>query len=357
MVLWRGVPRSSVAALRIIAAGMLVFIAADVTYDYVTVHSTYLGGDPVDTLWFVALTILYLAAACQLRTRPTGAIAQLARPAPGRPSFLPYLAIVTSYLLLAVVGLHSVRFNPLGGILLGAVVLTLMVSARQYIALLDFGRLAIRYQQMASIDGMTGLYNRSHFMEAAEAAFARAERRGQPFVALMLDVDNFKQINDTHGHNAGDQVLAELAQACREQLRPDDIVGRYGGDEFIIMVPGITSRRATQIADLLARPPARALGRDGKPLAYTVSIGIAESPADEDLRALLMHADMAMYEAKQAGGGSWRIFRDTAAPDSDRQRTPPASASALPRYNRNFQESKVSSCRPGEFAKLETHSP
>jgi diguanylate cyclase (GGDEF)-like protein len=327
-VLWRGVPASSVAALRIIAGGMLIFIAADLAYDSITAHAGYLSGNPVDTLWFVALTVFYLAAACQLRSKPAGAITPLARPAPGRPSFLPYLAIVSSYLLLAIVGLNSVRFNPLGGILLGAVALTFMVSARQYIALLDFGRLASRYQQMAAIDGLTGLYNRSHFLEIAEAAFAHAQRHGQPFVVLMLDVDNFKQINDTHGHAVGDQLLAELAQACREHLRPDDIVGRYGGDEFIIMVPGITIRRAVQIADQLTHPPTRIVGRDSKPLAYTVSIGIAECPADWDLPAVLMHADVAMYEAKQAGGGGWHVFRGTAGPDHGEHQTPPASASA-----------------------------
>jgi diguanylate cyclase (GGDEF)-like protein len=329
MVLWRGVPESSVAALQIIAVGMLIFIAADLSYDYITAHSSYLGGDPVDTLYFAALTVLCLAAARQLRSKPTGAITPLPRPAPGRPSFLPYLAIVSSYLLLAIVGLDSVRFDPLGGILLGAVGLTLMVTVRQYIALVDFGRLASRYQQMAAIDGLTGLYNRSHLMEVAEAAFAHAQRHGQPFVTLMLDVDNFKQINDTHGHAAGDQVLAELADACREQLRPDDIVGRFGGDEFVIMVPGITVRRATQIADQLARPPTRVPGRDSKPLAYTVSIGIAECSAGGDLASLLTHADVAMYEAKHAGGGGWHIFHGMAGPDQDRQRTPPTSASAL----------------------------
>ena len=148
-------------------------------------------------------------------------------------------------------------------------------------------------------------------METAEAAFAHAQRLGQPFVALMIDVDNFKQINDVHGHIAGDQVLAELAQACREHVRPEDIVGRYGGDEFIIMVPGITSLRAIQLADQLTRPVARVLGRDGKPLAYTTSIGIAECPPGGDLPTLLMHADLAMYEAKQAGGGGWRVFGNT----------------------------------------------
>ena len=260
----------------------------------------------------LAVTAVCISAASQLRTKPTGTVVPPPQPVPGRPSFLPYVAVVSSYVLLAFVGLRSVGFNPLGGILLGALVLTFMVSTRQYIALRDYGRLAVRYQQLAAIDGITGLYNRRHFMETAEAAFAHAQRLGQPFAALMIDVDNFKQINDVHGHIAGDQVLAELAQVCREHVRPDDIVGRYGGDEFIIMVPGITSLRAIQLADQLTRRVTRFHGSDGKPLGYTASIGIAECPPDGDLTTLLMHADLAMYEAKQAGGGGWRIFGDAA---------------------------------------------
>jgi diguanylate cyclase (GGDEF)-like protein len=310
-VLWRGVPPSSVTALRIFAVGMLIYIAADLTYGYIMARSAHLGGDPVDTLWMLALTAVYLAVVCQLRTTPSGPVTPPPpRAVPARPSFLPYLATVSSYLLLAVIGLRNVGFNPLGGVLLGAVLLTLMVSTRQYITTRDYGRLAVRYQELAAIDGVTGLFNRRHFMETVEAAFAHAQRVGQPFVALMIDVDNFKQINDVHGHIAGDQVLAELAQACREHVRPEDIVGRYGGDEFIIMVPGITSLRAIQLADQLTRSVARVLGSDGKPLTYTASIGIAECPPGGDLPTLLVHADLAMYEVKQAGGGGWRVFGD-----------------------------------------------
>jgi diguanylate cyclase (GGDEF)-like protein len=127
----------------------------------------------------------------------------------------------------------------------------------------------------------------------------------------MIDVDKFKQINDTHGHTVGDQVLAEMAQACREQVRPEDIVGRYGGDEFVVIIVGITSCRATQIANQLARPAARIPGREGRPLTYSASVGIAECQPDWYLSALLTHADQAMYEAKRAGGGSWRVFEDT----------------------------------------------
>jgi diguanylate cyclase (GGDEF)-like protein len=307
-VLSRGTTRSSVTALRIFAAGMMAFIANDLTYGYIIAHSTYLAGDPVDTLSVLAVTAMWLSFTCQLRAEPAGRIATPPQPAFGRPPVLPYLAVASSYLLLIVVDRHTIRAAPPGVVLLGAISLTFLVSARQYIALRDYGRLADRYQELASIDGMTGLYNRRYFMETAEAALVHAQRIGQPFVTLMIDVDNFKQINDTHGHIAGDQVLTELAHVCREHVRPGDIVGRYGGDEFIIMVPGITSLRAVQLADQLGRPPARVLDCDGKPLAYRVSIGIAECLPSENLPTLLTHADLAMYEAKRAGGNCWRIF-------------------------------------------------
>ena len=308
-LLWRGVPQASVTPLRIFATGMLVFIAADVTYDYVTIHAPYHGGNPVDTLWMLALTIVWVAAACQLRVGRTPGWVAL-RPATARPIALPYLAVAGSYLLLTVVGLRHLAFNSVGGVLLGAVLLTCLVSARQFAALRDYGRLAVRYQQLASIDGMTGLYNRRHFMEVAESAFAHAQRLDQPLFALMIDVDRFKQINDVHGHAVGDRVLADLAQTCREHVRPEDVAGRYGGDEYIIMVPGITSLRAIQIAARLTGPPARVTGGDGNPVTFTVSVGIAECGSCRDLPTLLAHADRAMYEAKRAGGGCWRLYED-----------------------------------------------
>ncbi len=307
-LLWRGTLRSSLLSLRIVATGLTMFIAADVTYDYITVNSTYLGGDPVDTLWFVALAIMWIAASCQLHAEPQEHFATPPRDPAARPSVLPYLAVAGSYLLLMVIGLENVGFNPLGGILLGALVLTVLVSLRQFAALRDNGRLAHRYQELASIDEMTGLYSRRHFMEVTETAFAHAKRLGQPLVALMIDVDHFKEINDLHGHAIGDQVLADLARCCREQVRPDDIAGRYGGDEFVIMIPGTTSLRATQIAAQLTGPPTRVIGSDGAPVSFTASIGIAESARCGDLPSLLARADLAMYQAKRVGGASWCVF-------------------------------------------------
>jgi diguanylate cyclase (GGDEF)-like protein len=334
-LLWRGTPRLSVASLRIFASGLVVFIAADMTYDYITANSTYLGGDPVDTLWFLALTILLIATGCQLRAAPAMGFATPARALATRPPLLPYLAVAGSYLLLIIGWLKDVAANSpdgmlLGGVLVGAVVLTAFVCARQFAALSDNGRLAVRYAALASIDGMTGLYNHRHFMEMTEGAFAHAQRLGQPLVALMIDVDRFKQINDVHGHAVGDRVLAELAQACREQVRTDDIAGRYGGDEFIVVIPGTTTQRAAQIADQLTGPPATIVGRDGTPVPFTVSVGIAESTYCPDLQGLLARADLAMYEAKRAGGGCWRIFESKGQVPNPALPTPLASARDQP---------------------------
>jgi diguanylate cyclase (GGDEF)-like protein len=309
-LLWRGVPRSSAGALKIFGSGLIVFIAADVSYDYITVHSSYAGGDPVDTLWIVALLILYVAASCQLRATPSREFTTPLDGLAGRPSILPYVAIGSSYFLLTVVGLKDLSFNPAGGVLLGAVTLTILASLRQFVALRDNSRLALRYQALAAVDGITGLYNRRHFMEVAESLFAHAQRAGQPLAALMLDVDHFKQINDMHGHALGDRVLADLARSCRDLLRPDDIAGRYGGDEFAIMLPGATAADAAQIAARLTGPPARVAGRDGTPVVFTISVGVAEATGCRDLQSLLARADHALYEAKRAGRGCCRSFDD-----------------------------------------------
>jgi diguanylate cyclase len=315
-LLWRGAPRLSVASLRIFATGLLVFIAADVSYDYITVHSSYLGGDPVDTLWILALTILFAAASVQLRAKPGAEPARSAWAGrPSRPSTLPYLAVAGSYLLLMAVGLHRGTFNPLGGILLGALALTVLVTVRQFAALRDNGRLAARYQELASIDGLTGLYNRRHFMELAEGAFAHALRVGEPLVALMIDVDHFKEINDTHGHAAGDYMLKSFADCVRITLRRTDLAFRYGGDEFVIALQQTPVTQAQQVVAKLKQAFSAVDFSDAithleKP--PTLSIGLAERCKTSNilsLESLLSAADTALYEAKAGNRNCVRVYQ------------------------------------------------
>ena len=165
-------------------------------------------------------------------------------------------------------------------------------------------RLFDEVQRLATLDGLTGTYNRRHFMEVAATHVTSARRFGQPLAAIMLDVDHFKPVNDTHGHAIGDQVLCGLADRCRAALRSIDVLGRYGGEEFVILLPG-TSRHsaATVLAERIRRSISDdPIVTDAGPVSVTVSLGVAEiDDAAKDLATLLKRADAALYEAKQAG--------------------------------------------------------
>jgi diguanylate cyclase (GGDEF)-like protein len=155
---------------------------------------------------------------------------------------------------------------------------------------------------LANSDELTGLSTRRCFFERAGAAVAAAQRRGEPLAAIMLDVDHFKSINDKHGHPVGDEVLKALGARLRETLRASDVVGRYGGEEFVAILAG-ASPTVAEIAERLRRSVSATPieTRDG-PIPVTVSIGLAFlTPDDCDLDALLRRADASLYQAKRGG--------------------------------------------------------
>lgn len=162
-----------------------------------------------------------------------------------------------------------------------------------------------RLEHMAHVDPLTGMNNRRRFLELAELEFERARRyQGKNLSMLMLDLDHFKQINDTHGHPAGDAVLRKAAQACRESLRNVDTLGRLGGEEFAALLPETAGPRALQIAKRVCRVIAGTqVALDNKPpINVTASIGVASlSAGDTGVGTLLERADAALYEAKRAG--------------------------------------------------------
>jgi diguanylate cyclase (GGDEF)-like protein len=151
-------------------------------------------------------------------------------------------------------------------------------------------------------------------MELAHLAFESARRFGQPLTAVMLDVDHFKSINDEYGHHVGDQVLRTLAERCRSTLRTIDVLGRYGGEEFAILLPGTTRRNAaTILAERIRHRVAEELVHtDAGPVGVTVSVGVAAmEPTTRNPEELFKRADAALYEAKQAGRN--RVVEDVAA--------------------------------------------
>lgn len=159
-------------------------------------------------------------------------------------------------------------------------------------------------RQQSIRDPLTGLFNRRYLEETMERELARSARNGQPLVVVAVDVDHFKRFNDTHGHEAGDLVLVELARLLREGIRETDIACRYGGEEFVLLMPDSPLEVAAQRAEVL-RERVRALRlRLGGSEAETVSVsmGLAAAPAHGASAAdLLRHADSALYAAKAAG--------------------------------------------------------
>ncbi|HTY04564.1 MAG TPA: sensor domain-containing diguanylate cyclase [Rhodocyclaceae bacterium] len=159
-------------------------------------------------------------------------------------------------------------------------------------------------ERQAHTDSLTGLLNRRHFLTLAEKELSRAERYGGPVAVLMMDIDHFKKINDTYGHQIGDEVLQRLAERCRLELRDIDAIGRMGGEEFAVLLPQTEADVALEVAERLRQVIAEtAVPLDrGLPLHFTVSIGVAATRgAVPNIDTLLSQADDALYEAKDAG--------------------------------------------------------
>ena len=167
-----------------------------------------------------------------------------------------------------------------------------------------------RLNELATTDGLTGLSNRRHFLEQAEAQLRQALRYNQEFSFMMLALDHFKRINDTHGHDAGDEVLRAVARTMREVMRGTDIIGRLGGEEFGAVMPETGAEAARQVAERLRlRIMEQPIAAPSGFVRITASIGIAHLDSGQAaLSDLMKKADLALYEAKN--GGRNRIVAD-----------------------------------------------
>jgi diguanylate cyclase (GGDEF)-like protein len=159
-----------------------------------------------------------------------------------------------------------------------------------------------RLSELADSDFLTGALNRRGFFERAAIEMSRHTRKGHPFCVLLVDLDDFKQINDAYGHTIGDAALRLVAQVLGANLRPTDMLARYGGEEFIILLPETTGQFALPLADrLLKVVESVRLFHDSRPIPLTASIGVASLAAGFDLNGAIVIADRYLYEAKKAG--------------------------------------------------------
>ncbi|MHB8174012.1 MAG: sensor domain-containing diguanylate cyclase [Nitrospirota bacterium] len=168
---------------------------------------------------------------------------------------------------------------------------------------IDHARLHARTSKMAATDGLTGLFNHRYMKQQLGREFCRAARYKETFSVMMLDIDNFKKINDLHGHTFGDKVLQKLAEILKSSVRESDTAARYGGEEFAIILPKVESDQALVLANRIRKhikdksaPLMKGKGN------LTVSIGISSYPKDSQKKMdLLKQADKALYEAKRRG--------------------------------------------------------
>ena len=177
------------------------------------------------------------------------------------------------------------------------------IFAKQIGVSLERARLFQQVQSLALTDPLTGLQNRRSLFELGRVEFVRAQRMDRPFCCMMIDLDHFKQINDTHGHPVGDQVLKEFAHRCKISIRAVDLIGRYGGEELIVLLPETDRETAIQVAERLratvAQTPIKIMNDE---IDVTVSIGVATMDENTtQLETLIARADQAMYIAKHKG--------------------------------------------------------
>jgi len=168
---------------------------------------------------------------------------------------------------------------------------------------LENARLHRIVERQALVDGLTGIANRRQCEDAMTAEIARAERLGSTLTLVLADLDDFKAVNDAHGHAVGDDVLRKFAAALRSTVRDSDLAGRWGGEEFLLLLPGADATGGALLADRVRETFAERsfAGRDGETVTVTCSFGVAQHRAGGDVRELFAAADRALYRAKRAG--------------------------------------------------------
>lgn len=175
--------------------------------------------------------------------------------------------------------------------------------ANQAASAIQMARLFTETQALAMTDPLTGVFNRRHFFELTTLMMAKARAEGQTLSAIMIDIDNYKHVNDTYGHLCGDQILKVVADCFFSVLKPGEVLGRLGGDEFTVVLPGMDRKQAEQVAEQLRSTLENAsILANQQRVTVTASFGVAElDPERLDLDDMLNRADQALYQAKDAG--------------------------------------------------------
>jgi diguanylate cyclase (GGDEF)-like protein len=289
--------------LALLTLGAVIFVFADSIYGRLVLDGTYAGGNPVDILYTVAMLVFALAATAQRDGLSSPAGEDATRP---HLAWVPYVATAAVFGLL--IGSQAGNpFFPDLSLTLAAAAVATVVAVRQLLARRELvavhAELRAAHAELAALaatDPVTDLPNQRALVATIDGELARRLRSGRPCTLLFLDIDRFKSVNDTLGHAAGDAVLREFGEVVTRELRAIDGFGRWGGEEFVAVLPGIDAAAAMPVAERVRAAVAAHdfLATPGWQL--TVSIGVAAS-LDGTRAERLAAADAALYVAKREG--------------------------------------------------------
>ncbi len=319
LLLWgRARERALRPVVVLFSLGLGCILVIDTAFAYGNLHGTYATGGLVDMGWPLGYMLLALATRAARQALARTEHARKAYPACApTPSLwralLPYAFLPAVGALVVATG-HLRDATPLEqGVWIGAGVLGAVVVLRQVVALLETRQLYrqveernqalaaanARLETLASTDPLTGLLNHRAFYARLDKEIARADRSGRPLALLLVDLDDFRAINNTHGHQAGDRALVAIAAALRGSLRAGDSAGRYGGDEFVALLPEADLGEALAVAERArAAITTIALAAGDATIHATTSLGVAALPRHaRDRDALIAAADQAAYAA------------------------------------------------------------
>jgi len=306
----------------------------EVVPEAVKAASEHAGGRPVHLVGWSLGGIFALLAAADRPDLPIASLTVVGSPVDVKQ--VPMVAPLRPILRLTDGGIVTQAYRIIGGApqpltteqrnLIGAVATVMGIGVKNMQLFLQTRELSLR-------DSLTGCFNRGYVIEALDAELHRSRRTGAPLSILMFDVDHFKAVNDRLGHLRGDDLLSAIGEQLGRSLRTSDIRCRYGGDEFLVVLPDTPTLGAQKVADLLRQDLAKVtVGADANRMAVTVSIGVAAAiPGELDAKALIQRADEAMYRAKRAGRNRLCLVMPPLFPDTPPGRRAISQSEALPR--------------------------
>ncbi|MGX6607708.1 diguanylate cyclase domain-containing protein [Micromonosporaceae bacterium Da 78-11] len=304
-VLLRGADGSGQRPLRLFAAGLLVLFAGDAVHGYLHGHGQIEIHSPWQFVCWVTADALLAAAAVE-QSRASGGRASEAWRNLRSARYLPFAAVAGAHGLMLAAVVQAGSFYPWGGLALGGAALSALVLFRQTLVQRES-------DEQAVTDALTGLANRSRFRATSQRSLTRGARAGRHTAVLVLDMNEFKEVNDVLGHKSGDLVLVEFAELLRRCVPAWGLAARLGGDEFAVVLPDLHfPEQAYEVAGRIAAATAPVL-IDGRLITLAAGIGVAVSGPGELTHDELVHrADMAMYRAKRMGPQTrWAAWQES----------------------------------------------